>query len=207
MRLPRGAGFWALWALVIMMVRPSASGAADVACRLASEEMRRFERMGSGVVARIDLDYGSFRWLVLEHGERDRLAAEGIECRPEAAAAEIHIAGHSFDPLLRAGDWSPTKTSMTVPERGWLIVQFVGPARDDWLGWLDRAGMDPVQFIPSNAFLVWVGRAERTAVKRILEAPFVRWAGAAHCRPQNGKRHHARGQSDTGSVRGDGVRA
>ncbi|HSN55330.1 MAG TPA: S8 family serine peptidase, partial [Candidatus Sulfomarinibacteraceae bacterium] len=140
-------------------------------------DARRFDARKARVSVVRDIDYGSFRWLVLEPHELDRLEASGIECRPEEAASEIHIAGRRFDPLLHPVENAESASLKAAAEPGWWIVQFAGPVTDDWLWWLRRAGMDPVQYLPVNAYLVWRDGAAVPDRARIASAPFLRWTG------------------------------
>ena len=171
------AGRLALVVLLQGIIQGQSAAAPPVTCRMPELDARRFDARKTQVSVVHDIDYGSFRWLVLDQHELDRLTASGIECRPDRAATEIHIAGRSFDPLLHPIDTAESASLKAASEPGWWIVQFVGPVTDDWLWWLTRAGMEPVQYLPVNAYLVWRGGADGSDGARLDSVPFLRWTG------------------------------
>ncbi len=178
MHLVDSAGALALSVLLQGVVQVGSAAASQVPCRMPAPDASIFDAQKAGVRIVRDLDYGSFRWLVLEESDLDRLAASGIDCEPERSALEVRIAGRRFDPLLSSVESAESMALKGTSAPGWWIVQFVGPVTDDWLWWLRKSGMDPVQYLPVNAYLVWRNAAAIKADGRRLEAaPFVRWTG------------------------------
>jgi hypothetical protein len=164
--------------ILLQGIAPGPSVAASqLACRVTETDSWTFDARKSGVNVVRDLDYGSFRWLVLDRRGLEKLAASGVECEPEPKATEIHIGGQTFDPLVDKVETAESLSAKLSSAAGWWIIQFVGPVTDDWLWWLRRAGMDPVQYLPVNAYLVWWDGSNKSDGHHLVAAPFLRWAG------------------------------
>lgn len=90
------------------------------------------------------------------------------------------IAGHD-----RAPDRLPAAARPADPGGpGLHLVQFHGPIRDAWLDTLREAGIEPIAYLPNNAYLV---RAETAQIDLLTSAPFplgpagrspLHWSGA-----------------------------
>jgi hypothetical protein len=59
-------------------------------------------------------------------------------------------------------------------EPGYYLVQFIGPAKTQWLEDLKQRGIHIIHYVPHHAFLV---RAEARAVSQLADHPKVRWVG------------------------------
>ncbi len=61
------------------------------------------------------------------------------------------------------------------------LVQFIGPIKQAWLDQLTHAGVRPVQYIESNAYLVWADASGRQALDNlVVQGTVVQYAGAYH---------------------------
>ncbi len=62
------------------------------------------------------------------------------------------------------------------------LIQFVGPVRDDWISDLRRIeGITIVDYIPENAYLVWVDKTTRESLADWADFQyFVQWHGSFH---------------------------
>ncbi len=92
------------------------------------------------------IDYGRFVWMP----ERVLPAAARAEARVHRMERPIDL---PIDP--------PGVERITDPsEPGFHLVQFRGPVQNAWLARLGARGLEPVQFIAPNAYLVW-GREDQ----------------------------------------------
>src|SRR5262245_58063201 len=126
-------------------------------------------------------NYGSFSLYRLEDAAFRALPPALREQASIVEMDRIHFSAATIDvrdPLasipvrLRA-------TPSTAP--GLQLVQFVGPIKPEWLAELRNLGVRPVQYIHSNAYLVWADAAGRTALERLLvSGGFVQFIGPHH---------------------------
>ncbi len=87
---------------------------------------------------------------------------------------------------LQWGTFDPTRGEVAPPsgELGladpaasrYQIVQFTGPVEESWKAGLAAAGMEPLIYLPDNAFIARV--ATGTSLADAAALPFVRWIGA-----------------------------
>ncbi len=87
---------------------------------------------------------------------------------------------------LQWGTFDPTRGAVTPPsgEFGldnpaasrYQIVQFTGPVEDSWKAGLAVAGLEPLIYVPDNAFIARA--ATGTDLANAAALPFVRWVGA-----------------------------
>ena len=143
--------------------------------RLPAAASAAFDQLG--LRPRTDLDYGAFRWLELTDADFAALSASGLAYIPVADGGALHVMRYRFDPLQDGEPALPPSLQAAGEGPGLQLVQFAGPVQDAWLSQLDAAGMDVLQYYPSNAYLVWATRAQVEAVEA---QPFVRWQGAFH---------------------------
>ncbi|MGY6588719.1 MAG: S8 family serine peptidase [Wenzhouxiangella sp.] len=117
-------------------------------------------------------DYGQWQWLTGD----DRLAAAltdaGISFEHFPEAGQIQVHEHRFDPLMQ---WPATRGAPR-DDHGQLLglVQFHGPIRRSDLAAIVGAGLQPLQYYPHNAYLVW---GEQQAISALAERGNVRFAG------------------------------
>ncbi len=104
------------------------------------------------------------------------LRARGVSVQPEDPFA-LRINGYAFD----------TRTSVEVPTllaaepalegRGYYLVQFVGPVKEEWRRSLEGMGAEVLAYIPHNAYLI---RGPPSLMGAIFSLPEVQWTGDFH---------------------------
>ena len=107
-------------------------------------------------------DYGSF---VLY-----RLTAEALKRLPKDVVDQIQIADHMDQILIDGFISSDPVESNREPESlnatevsgpALQLIQFVGPIKDEWLQDVSATGATPIQYIATNAYLVWADNNSR----------------------------------------------
>ncbi len=145
-------------------------------------------------------DYGSFKLVAMDeaqagYGEarvRDdynvlMLRSQAIDTTAQDAPGTLlglgkaltsgsEFSGPDVTPLPRASKVDKQKGA----ESSLRLVQFVGPVKQEWLDKLQAAGLEPIAYVPNNAYLV---RGRRSATEQLVKAagesyPFVQWEGA-----------------------------
>ena len=84
----------------------------------------------------------------------------------------VSLPGKSFDPIASPRD--ETVYANSSPEPGYYIVQFGGLVTDEWLDDLRTAGIEILQYVPHQAFLVY---GDSDAISSVANHPRVRWVG------------------------------
>ncbi len=123
------------------------------------------------------IDYGSFVWLELDEANFENLRASSIRYDEFAGAGEISVPGYQFDPKSQGEPQFRTDVKIDESRRGFHLVQFSGPIKDEWIDQLKITGLDVLQYYPNHAYLVW-GSSEQT--RRAETLPTVRWSGVYH---------------------------
>lgn len=122
-------------------------------------------------------DYGSF--VVVSVDEKKNLLAASSSTGVQEIETAINLPGRSFDPLKdvlpETNDSADRLLSESDGDGGYYLVQFVAPARDEWLEEISAAGARVLQYVPNQAFFVY---ASREAMATIAAHPRVRWTGA-----------------------------
>jgi hypothetical protein len=130
-----------------------------------------------GIQARHDLDYGSFRWLVVDDATLARIDAAGVPHTEVAGAGTVQVQGFRFDPIAGGEPAIPDALRSPEDRAGLHLLQLIGPVRDEWTAELAAAGVRLLQYYPHNSYLVWTDPATVAGVESL---PFVRWQGAFH---------------------------
>jgi hypothetical protein len=135
------------------------------------------DRAAARQLGTIEEDYGSFVIVrVPDHGLQHVLEA-GLDGEP--VDEKIGLGSFHFDPS--AGDPglpARFRDDGTGDAPRYYLVQFHGPVRDAWLESLRAAGLQTIQYIPDNAYLVRGTPAQfRSATVRRSE---IRWTGLHH---------------------------
>lgn len=119
-------------------------------------------------------DYGSYRWLELDAADYQRLAASGESYSEDSEAGLVQINRFRFDPLRDGTPPAGPAGESAATGPGFHLVQFRAPVQAAWLSELEQAGLEPLQYYPSNAYLVW---GDPVAAARTQSLSFVRWHG------------------------------
>ncbi len=103
-----------------------------------------------------------------------------VGAQPAAAQATdftLDLGGIRFDPLDREpGELLPAAWRAPAGDGKDLhLVQWLGPVREDWLGQLRAAGVEPMQYIHPHTYVVWGRGGDVTAARN---DGTVRWTGA-----------------------------
>lgn len=140
----------------------------------ADEAWVRVDRPDAAVRAQMPaeaIDYGAFIWMperVLPAAARGTASVHRIE-RPFA----MPVDGQGRD----LADWPAAgRISQDPNQSRFHLVQFRGPLRNAWLNRLRDRGLEPVQFIAPNAYLVW-GLEEQLPRPNARSLDPVRFAG------------------------------
>jgi hypothetical protein len=117
-------------------------------------------------------DFGTFAILAKE--KTAKLSESGLE--GQKIGSKIHLPGASFDPISSPpADSALGRTKLASPEKDYYIVQFGGIATDEWLNSIRDAGVEILQYVPDQAFLVY---GDGAAISRVAAHSRVRWVGA-----------------------------
>ena len=82
-------------------------------------------------------------------------------------AHRLQFSAHPFDTRLGIAA-APAPFSLATPAGPSLrLLQFGGPLRRAWLGELRARGVTPVQYLPSNGYLVWADEAAQAALSTL----------------------------------------
>ncbi len=142
--------------------------------RKASAELVRVPVAGPGDRQRIAergtiiADYGSF--VIAAEKERNGLSGEGSQ-RIETT---LHLPGRTFEPLATREDFAVEPGAESEGGKGYFLVQFGATASDDWLESIREVGLEVVQYVPHQAFLVY---GEHSAAVKAAGHSRVRWVG------------------------------
>lgn len=122
------------------------------------------------------LDYGAFVWLEVNAADLAQLNTLGVAYAPQPADAhDLLLNQAQFDPLRGQAALAPEQTAVYAPgQKGFHLVQFFGPTKDEWLEALRALDAVPVQYQPQHAYIVWMTPEAAQKAARLAEA---RWVG------------------------------
>ncbi|MDX2032352.1 MAG: S8 family serine peptidase, partial [Blastocatellia bacterium] len=171
----RGFRFVGMAALLIGAVLAAASFGRGRAGALGQHKLRvRDAAVAAELVARggrLVADYGAFQVIETEAPTSRR---DGIEICDEQNLL-----------LLNAGALDTRKAARNAEEgidaggKGLRLVQFAGPVKPEWRRELEASGVEIVDYVPSNAYLVYGDAAQLTRMKAwAAGSPRVQWEGA-----------------------------
>ena len=132
---------------------------------------------GLGIRPLHDLDYGGFRWLVVDDAALARIEASSVAFTEVEGAMTVQVQGYVFDPILDGEPAIPADLRAPSDRAGLQLLQLIGPVRDEWVAQLANAGIRLLQYYPYNAYLVW---ADPATMAGLAALPFVRWQGPFH---------------------------
>ncbi len=112
-----------------------------------------------------------------EAGDRVIRVLENVEDWPRATQPSKYLLkGFSFDPIVEGIPSMPP--ALTLPaSQGYYIVQFVDRTQQVWKDSLRALGATFLEYIPNNAFIVFMPPGIESAVRQL---PYVRWLGLYH---------------------------
>jgi subtilisin-like proprotein convertase family protein len=115
------------------------------------------ERSNARVIAR----YGEFALVEAAGSDDQSLRGAGATRRDDMR--EVLLAGGEVDPAAR-----PSLAAKEAPERGeaLVLVQFVGPVKEEWLAKLSATGATVIGYAAQNGYIV---HAEGGALDRVTE--------------------------------------
>lgn len=87
----------------------------------------------------------------------------------------LHLPGAAFDPLVNRPSEAVAANSRSVSGKDYHVVQLGGVATDEILNSFRGMGMEVIQYVPNNAFIVY---GEGADASRVAEHSRVRWVGS-----------------------------
>jgi PKD repeat protein len=134
------------------------------------------------------LDYGTFTLAIVDErplGGRAALRDSGLDVRDEQDLITFNgividgrrpdLSLRSIDPAERFGE--PGVPGL-YPFANLYVVQFEGPARDEWLEELDRRGLELVHHAPMNAYVVQADPSGAAALEELAHtSPHLQYVG------------------------------
>ncbi len=129
------------------------------------------DRANAGQLGKIVGDYGSF--VVVAANES--IAARRFSDGSYKFDTTVHLPGATFDPLTAPLSETVTAGSKLASGKGYYVVQLGGIATDEILGSIRGMGMEVIQYVPNNAFIVY---GEGADASRVAEHSRVRWIGS-----------------------------
>ncbi len=163
--------------LLTAAVLPDHAGAKVLVQTRDSATLDRLKVTGGTQLA----DYGAFSLWRMPTVQRAALAD-----RSSVTFAD------DFDTVYLRNGAIDTTTTITPPVSAKLrqakisgaqfwIVQFVGPVKPEWLDGLKRDGLEVVQYLPNNSYVVWGdGTAVDGLTRSVQTDPVRQWAGEYH---------------------------
>ena len=158
---------------------------------LDARELQTYAALREQGAIRDEIDYGSFRVLVVdERAMGGRAAIESLAGAVQDNFNLIALNGYMLDTTnpsatysrlpadLRKQDIAIAAARGVAPAGGLYLVQFAGPIRDEWLGTLRATGVEIVTYMPSNAYVVrGSAKAARRLEKLRGQNPAVQFVG------------------------------
>ncbi len=136
---------------------------------------RAYARTSTGQMSSV-IDYGGFIWAEASDAQMESMRQKGIPFETQPYATQIRLQNYIIDtctgePSIPAN----LRQSPSSGKAGLHLVQFAGPPRDEWLAGVEQAGLQVLQYVPQNAYLVW-GAQDR--LDSMQGTASIRWTGA-----------------------------
>jgi subtilisin-like proprotein convertase family protein len=126
--------------------------------------------------AELIADYGSYQYFRAAPAALTELAGAGLADRRDANRIELHAG--AVDTTQAATRAARTR-ALTATGRSLQLVQFAGPVKPEWRAALEKTGVQVVDYIPHNAYLVYGDAAAQAAVQQLAgREPAVQFTGA-----------------------------
>jgi len=121
-------------------------------------------------------DYGSYLWAELTPDQIDELNDAGVPFVEVDKPFTIRLGEMSFDPVADGVPALPRgwESSRAGDGPDLRLVQFSGPTKTEWLDDLRASGLEVMQYIYPNTYIVWGSAASRDAA---MGNPAIRWTG------------------------------
>ena len=120
---------------------------------------------------------GDQAWVVIDEGQAERMAAEGILVQFHPEADWIETPAIVFDPLVQEPQ-PPADLAAALSATGpYAIVQFVAAPQESWVSQIQEMGGTLVQSVPVNGMVM---RLDPELLGAVRGLDFVRWAGWYH---------------------------
>ncbi|MCA9294651.1 MAG: S8 family serine peptidase, partial [Phycisphaerales bacterium] len=122
------------------------------------------------------IDYGSFQWAEVTLDEARAMQAAGLDAQIVEDAFTLILGQLRFDPLKHEVTLPGGLGEVRNPVGGkdLQLVQFQGPVKQAWLDQMTAMGLEPVQYIHPNTYIMWGAPEARGAC---AGADCVRWSG------------------------------
>ena len=129
-------------------------------------------------VSRILATYPGSILAEVNEEQAELLTSKGFQLESAAGIATIKLRSIEFDPSIEV-PVGPKELSLSAAEmvstaEMYWIVQFVGPAKAEWVKAVQNMGGSVGDYVPENAFLV---RMTPIIKDQISQLDFVRWVG------------------------------
>jgi hypothetical protein len=126
------------------------------------------------------VDYGAFSlWRVSDGQSTALLSRPSVSSYDESDLIGLRdavIETHAGAPAVPAN----LRQVRSTGGQFWMI-QFVGPVKDAWLDELRAAGLEPVIYMPSNAYVVWGDAVALSNLDALAaKSHVIQWTGAYH---------------------------
>jgi subtilisin family serine protease len=123
------------------------------------------------------MDYGSFVWVEATPNMLADLNAAGVPFHEVDRPFTIRLGELSFDPVVDGEPGLPDGWAASRAGDGpdLRLVQFNGPTKAEWLDDMRESGLQVMQYIYPNTYIVWGDNASRAGFDN---HPAVRWTGS-----------------------------
>jgi subtilisin-like proprotein convertase family protein len=125
-------------------------------------------------------DYGSFALYKVTDPAMALLSPDVCSRLVDAALLDtIQIDAIPFNPLQGDPDIPAQLRLEATSGYALQLIQFVGPVKQSWIDSVNAAGVRPVHYIASNAYVVWANADGRDALDTLVQAgDFLQYSGA-----------------------------
>lgn len=148
------------------------NGSPEIGIRMEADRSVDFASIGVTPIRQID--YGTFRWVVLSEADFAAAVAQGISVSHAPVDYRLTLGEQSFDPKTQS-PVIPAELASTAGDAAALrLIQVYGPSQSAWLDAIDAAGAEIVQYIHPYTYVVW---ADATSMDRLAGEPWLRWGG------------------------------
>lgn len=165
-------------AALVMALAGTAMGAAGaeetVYVRIAKADVVGAQQVVSPTKS---IDYGSFLWAEVTQAEARAMQAAGLDAQVVHDPFTLILGQLRFDPMKQDVSLPAGLDEVRNPAGGsdLQLVQFMGPVKQAWLDEMRALGLEPVQYVHPNTYIMWGAPEARGAC---VDAACVRWSGA-----------------------------